>query len=371
CAGLESPWMGRMQPPPPRAEQRDGYRRALEHSPDDPDFLYPYARVCLEILRTEGAQAPAEVRADFDAVLASMKAQNPNDYRMPWLEGERAIVEGDLAAAADALDLAVERAPAYLSLRLEAATTRLNGPFAASRPMSVKANEELARILAHLRLLLKLDPTRESTFVGLLRQAGALPVEIAELWPKDDPESALPRARYWAALRNWDLLGVELKRLNNVKGNLWLAALNGRLAFERGNLELGVKEWKKALEYAAYKRDQDLERWLSAEVPTLPMPAVMALYQDALKETGGLPQFALVVTARLVQDRKLAAADSVLLQASQRAARPEIFRAWAELALKLGDRDGAFSRARTAVQMSGHAQEWRAWLKAFEEQNRN
>lgn len=360
-AASRSPWLGSMVPPPARAEQVETYRRALEISPSDPDLLYPCARSALQALREWPAESQERSRELFEAVVRAIRENNPQDYQAYILEGEFAEWKGNFAKAAECFDQAVERAPAYQALRLQAAMLRLNGVFVKTPPLSAAAQENLRLVMNHLRLLMALDPSHESSFVAALQQAGALPIEVVELWPRDDPKFALSRARYWSSLRNWDLVAMELKRLNVEESDPWLAALQGRVFFERGEISSGVSAWRLALTQAQKVRDVQQTAWLTREVGTLCDEAIHKLAEQATGEASGSAFFALAVAGRLIQNQRLAAADALLETTAARSTMPEVYRAWAELALRLGDQASARARAQQAVALANHAPEWRAW----------
>lgn len=366
-AVARSPWRGSLFPPAPKVSDTRDYLAAMALEPDGPELPFPCARAQLAALLAAEPAEKSSARVALLQTLESMRALNPRDYRVPWLEAYLRADQAEFARAVDLLDQAVELAPNFLELRRTACAARLDEWVARTEPFTAARVEQLQRVFLHMRWLLRIHPGWEGDCVAALMGAGALPHEAAGLWPADDTACAWRRARFWMENGGWFWARQELVRVSaeDVPPG-WLLVLRGRLSLEEGRIDPGVAAWLEALEEMNQTEARELERWMGGEVSRISVAAEIRLAERFVASGAHSIVVGLALAQRLAGEKKGLWAHRVLTVLARRQPTAEVYRLWAETARTLHDPWAARTYAEKAWELSGRALNWKSWLDSFE-----
>lgn len=360
-ATSQSPWCGWVYPPPPGPAAIPGYRLASEGAPAFKPLLIQYG-LSLTGTVMEGSGSSPE-SDELARVADRIQALDPDDYLAPLLRARVLQASQAWVQAAWEAEQAVRLAPACREVRLLAIGVLLHAAY--NEKDRDRFGKWVERIRVHMRYLLAVQPEREGRFTEQLRNLGLRPEEVAELWPRHDPASRLPRARYWAQQRDWYRLEDELARFGEQERQTsWFHAWQGRSHFMYGELTRGMESWQKAV--ADHRLGtKDLRRWLGEEAKQLPPALVERWVEHAQKDIATDPDLSIQLAYWLDGKGRTLRAERLMLLAMA-TPRADILRCASALSVRLGDLPEALNRAKQAYAFSDQSPPWKTWLAEME-----
>ena len=364
-AACATPWLGYLKVPAPKPSDRIDYERALDLDPGNTEYLYALARVHFELLMHSVAEKKLASGAALEATLRTLEARQPGDYRVPWIRAFALAEGGAIEQAVDELEHAVRRAPAYRTLRRQTLTARLYFLVPRYKPFTEDRRLQVGIVLAHMRLLLEVQPGWEDAFVEELHSAGVTPWEAVDLWPRENTALALNRARYWMELKSWFLARQELERVT--EDSAWREALAGRLDIAEKKYDSAFNAWARALETSTHDLSAGLEAWLARQLEGLPAAAARHAAQKWPEQLSNSPPCSIALAHRLQKSGAAVDASTVLSRLAARRPTPEALRLWSEVAASLNDHYAAAAHAKRAWEISNRSPYWSRWLDTVDE----
>jgi O-antigen ligase len=361
AAYAASPWMGSILCPAASAQQHDGWQRAARIAPDDPELHYRLAYATFAAARGDrdklsAARAEARLAAELQ----------PLDRRFPWLEAAIAEQQGEVKAALRLRDLAAVRAPQNTTLREQNGRFRLRHLLPDAIPGEPQRDDLVAQVLDDFRVVLAYSPGRDVELARAMEDAGCLNSEIAGLWPGDDDDARLRRARFYCDKGQWDWAERELPAQEPQAGKdaRWFHAVRGAMQMRRGEPAAGRESWKRAVAFSHVGYDSLFEPWLVSQAHGLPLDDSELLAEALAPELGRFTALAQALARALVDGRRWAAANRLLQQVAETS--PALSALWAELALETGDYTMALQRARSAWELDLSSSRWGTWYDQFQ-----
>ncbi|HEY3319168.1 MAG TPA: O-antigen ligase family protein [Planctomycetota bacterium] len=356
-----SPWAGLIYSPPSGMQNLDGWQRAVQFDGRDPELRFRLAAAALA--------TSAQDRSRLDLARVHIRAateMQPRDYRFPWLQASICEQSGEMAQATDLRELATQLFPNNPSLREQNGRFYLKAGVLNNAPGEPLRQWGLKRAAESFRCVLASAPAREPELIQTMEMAGCLSSDIVALWPGDEPEPRLRRARFYCERGQWDLADRELPAAapESMGGRRWLHSVRGALYFQRAEPENGLREWTQALSLSGREEREAVDGWLAERSGALDPPICESLAGAVLPELIKYPLLAGVLAKKMISSHRYAVADSILEPLASRS--PDLGAQWAELALASGDVAVAESRARRVWDRERFSEQWKTWYKDFE-----